>query len=453
MEIDKIDINKYISTLSLENKIKMGEVQTPYHIASELLNMLPYEIFTKTNLKWCEPGAGKGNISIVLFNKLLQSYIPFFSSIEDCKQHILNQITLIELNPLNITSLKLLFNPVNVIHTDFLSFEPGEKYDVIFGNPPFNSSGLKKVPTNSKQSKTNDGITIWCNFVIKSMDLLNDDGYLCFIIPCIWMKPDKAGIYNLFMKYKLLKIHCFNNTETNSMFCGQAQTPSVFVLIQKRLSTVSNKNIEIFDKINKTYINFILHQNMPIPNFCPNIIQKIYKFTQLYGCIEVEKSNMPPKHIELSDRKGGAYLCKNIKTCILKNNTPEFEYLYSIQPCVYAYKPKIIMAHGMYGFPYVDYKGEYGIANRDKYVILYRSIQDMDKLSTFLSTKTCLLFFEATKYRMKYLEKYIFSYIPDITKIPNFPDVITDETIANFFDFNELERKAIESMFKNYNRF
>lgn len=452
MNIDKIDISQYSPTLNLENKKNMGEVQTPYHVASELINMLPSDVFTKMNLRWCEPGAGQGNISIVLFHKLIHTLIPFFTSIDKCKEHILKMITLIELNPLHAEHLKQIFYSENVINSNFLEINCKEKYDIIIGNPPFNSNGLKKVPTNNDHSKKNDGVTIWCDFVIKSIELLKENGYLCFIIPCVWMKPDKAGIYDLFMKYKLIKIHCFNNTETNSMFYGQAQTPSVFVVIQKSITT-EPKEIEIFDKINNKYINFILHNNMPIPNFCPSIIQKIYKYTQKFGCIEVNKSNMPPKHVSLSDKDKQPYNHKNIKTCILKNNKPTFEYLYSIQPCPYSKEPKIIMAHGMYGFPYVDYKGIYGIANRDKYVILNKNEKEMNRLADFLSTKTCLVLFEATKYRMKYLEKYIFSYIPDITKIENFPNVINDDIIADFFEFNDLERKAIKIMFKDYDRF
>ena len=41
--------------------------------------------------------------------------------------------------------------------------------------------------------------------------------------------------------------------------------------------------------------------------------------------------------------------------------------------------------------------------------------------------------FEATRYRMKYLEKYIFNMIPDITVIPDFPSDINDKTIAMYF--------------------
>lgn len=452
MDINKINISEFTPQINLENKLMLGEVQTSYTIANDLLNMLPLHVYKNKNLKWCEPGAGIGNISIILYNKLYDSMYNFFLNTNECKEHILNMLTLIEINETHVNHLKSLFNEKNIFQKDFLNFNPGEKYDIIYGNPPFNYNGQIKVPTNTKLSKATDGITIWCDFVKKSLELLNDEGYLCFIIPCIWMKPDKAGIYDLLVKYKILKIKCFNNTETNAMFYGHAQTPCVFVIVQKITNLCVNQNIEIFDKINSNYINFILYSNKPIPCFCPSIINKIYKYTETIGNIVVQKSNMPPKHIELSIKNNNKYYYKNIKTCILKNNIPEFEYLYSSSPCPFYNKAKIILAHGMYGFPYNDFKGNLGIANRDKYVILDKTKEEMEILSEFLSTKTCLLIFEATKYRMRYLEKYIFEYIPDVTKIHNFPKIINDDTIAEFFHFNENEIKVIKSMYKNYGK-
>ena len=452
--IDAIDISIYKPILNLENKINLGEVQTSYLIAKELLNMLPSDVFTNKSLKWCEPGAGQGNISVVLFKKLVENLSPLFSSINECKTHIINSmITLIEINKTNESRLIQLFGETNVISKDFLQVNSGEKYDIIFGNPPFNTNGNKKVPTNTILSKLSDGKTAWCDFVVKSMEMLNENGYMCFIIPCIWMKPDKANIYHFLTRYNIIRIKCFTNTETNAMFYGQAQTPSVFVVVQKTINTNNNSQISIFDKVNDRYVEFMLFKDMPIPNFCPNIISKIYTHTQKVGSITVYKTNMPSKHTELSDKKAGKYTYINIKTCTLTGNKPTLEYLYSVKPCAYYNTPKIVMAHGMYGFPYIDRSGKYGIANRDKYIIMDKSYDDMCMLSSFLSTKSCLFIFEATKYRMKYLEKYIFEYIPDITKIKNFPKNITDETIADFFGFNELERKAIQTQYKKYDYF
>jgi hypothetical protein len=57
---------------------------------------------------------------------------------------------------------------------------------------------------------------------------------------------------------------------------------------------------------------------------------------------------------------------------------------------------------------------------------------------------------------MKYLEKYAFEFIPDITRLPEFPaeQAITEETVADFFGLDEVDKKHIQSLHrKNYERF
>ena len=100
----------------------------------------------------------------------------------------------------------------------------------------------------------------------------------------------------------------------------------------------------------------------------------------------------------------------------------------------------------MYGFPYYDISGNYGISNRDNYVIYDKSDREFRILKAFLSTKFALYLFEATRYRMKYLEKYIFEMIPDISKDTNvIPEVINDEWLSNYFYLEDIERLAIEN--------
>ena len=119
--------------------------------------------------------------------------------------------------------------------------------------------------------------------------------------------------------------------------------------------------------------------------------------------------------------------------------------------CPFADKKKLILANKMYGIPYIDYNGEYGISNRDNYIILehYKSISDLEIIKTFLSTQTVLYLFDSTRYRMAYLEKYIFQLIPDITLLPNFPENINDDTIALYFNFDEREKSIINNYKKN----
>jgi len=57
---------------------------------------------------------------------------------------------------------------------------------------------------------------------------------------------------------------------------------------------------------------------------------------------------------------------------------------------------------------------------------------------------------------MKYLEKYAFEFIPDITRIDGFPATkdICDESIADFFKLSENDKLHIQQLHrKNYKNF
>lgn len=116
-----------------------------------------------------------------------------------------------------------------------------------------------------------------------------------------------------------------------------------------------------------------------------------------------------------SQTKSKKYPYANIKTCILKDKLqPELVIQYSNKPCPFYGKKKLVLAHGMYGFPFIDVTGNYGISNRDKYVFESDNIEHLNRLSSFLSSDLAFYLFNATRYRMKYLEKYIFRYLPNV---------------------------------------
>ena len=126
-------------------------------------------------------------------------------------------IFMVEIQKSNCQELKQIFgNNANIINKNYLEYS--EKFDFIIGNPPYNSHGFKKVPSNNKFSKINDGKTIWIDFVKHSVDLLNPMGYLLFITPSIWLKPDKANIYSLLTNLNIIKLHTLSNTQTNNIF-------------------------------------------------------------------------------------------------------------------------------------------------------------------------------------------------------------------------------------------
>ena len=57
-------------------------------------------------------------------------------------------------------------------------------------------------------------------------------------------------------------------------------------------------------------------------------------------------------------------------------------------------------------------------------------------------------FFQQKQLYMYEAMRYIFELIPDITKLDGFPKDINDETIADYFNFSEIERKVIKKRHK-----
>ena len=104
----------------------------------------------------------------------------------------------------------------------------------------------------------------------------------------------------------------------------------------------------------------------------------------------------------------------------------------------------------MYGFPYYDISGVYGISSRDNYIIKNKSHSDLLIFQSFLNTKLALYIFETTRYRMKYLEKEAFTFLPDISKIEDFPKEITNSSVFDYFDISIQERNYILDFHKNY---
>ena len=79
-------------------------------------------------------------------------------------------------------------------------------------------------------------------------------------------------------------------------------------------------------------------------------------------------TKLTEKKIKLSNEESSLHNYKNIKTRLAANKELIIEY--SDQPLIGYNKSKIILANKMIGLPYLDLIGEYGISNRDNYIII-----------------------------------------------------------------------------------
>ena len=197
-----------------ENKHKFAEVFTPPDLVKEILDKIKM-IETKSKInRIYEPGVGKG--AFLKQMKDFESYGEFFY--DGC-----------EINPTaELTDLK---NPkINIFEGDFFQHDLKE-YDLIIGNPPFYKDGFKGPPT--AKSKNKKGTTIWPQIVKRCWEHLVPNGILAMVLPCIWLKPDKEKIYNLFTEHQILYLRVYTCVESNKLFNYKAQTPCCYVIVQK----------------------------------------------------------------------------------------------------------------------------------------------------------------------------------------------------------------------------
>ena len=217
MSIINLDLSNYQQdfNVSKEDKLEYGEIYTPFLQINNMLNLFDPIVFNDPTKKWLDVGAGLGYFMIILFERLNSGLLKEIPDENERKTHIIeNMIYMIEIKESNVLALKKMFGEkANIFHINFCDYSAQshvvsmpmpipmpmpDKFDYVIGNPPYNSRGIKKVPTNTKIKKTQEGCTIWSTFVIKSLDLLKEDtGKLCMIIPSIWLKQDKEQIHNL----------------------------------------------------------------------------------------------------------------------------------------------------------------------------------------------------------------------------------------------------------------
>tara|TARA_B100000674_G_C37919142_1_gene952416 strand:- start:560 stop:1957 length:1398 start_codon:yes stop_codon:yes gene_type:complete len=442
----------------LERKSKFGEVKTDYKLIEKMFNLIPKKLFNNPNIKWCDPCSGSGEFMIYLFKILYNSLHNVFPEPKSRRDHIIhNMLWIVEINDFHIPRLKKIFGEdANIIHGNYLDINNLD-IDIVIGNPPFNINGSIKVPTNKfRLCKKNDGISIWSRFIIHSLlNILKKSryGYLLFITPSIWMKRDHK-MYKIMLMHTIKKIHTMNSSETSKIFHGHAQTPTCYFFMskKKRHKFPHWRKVDIYDNMKNKYVSFN-HESclLSLPLCGISIINRLVHLGEYYPVnnIRAYKTSMRPgyKNLSVSDTLDDNHPFENITTCLLKKNQPILKINYSNIKCDWNGVPKLILAHKMYGFPYLDEMGRFGISNRDNYVIVDYSIEKLKKIRDFFYTRLGLYLLEATRYRMRYLEKYIFDFIPEI--IINF-DVINDEILFDTLNLNEMERNYINTFHKKH---
>lgn len=475
-------------------KARLGFVETPRFLVDQMLDMVKVEVDASDRaapLAVLDCGAGAGAIGGRLLERCPGAPV---------------RVDFVEVNPALVDVLQKRSegersaNRARVFACDFLSMPAAPEYDYVIANPPYNAGGAIKTPTNTTLRKSDDGRAVWRAFVEKAVRSLKPGGEAVLLVPSAWMRGRCETHALLTRECVPLRVRCMNNTETNRAFGMQAQTPTCIVHVRRRREgEQSAQHVELYDPGDQEegggeWVRFPLFspspsppRSAPLPTSHARILAKLKAYVDaphvrsLRG--KVRKTTLPtqanPVLREKEKEQHGSTSYANVRTCVLvapspshvhkgmgrgmrRRKRPALVYEQTAAPTKHARPglPKLVLAHKMYGLPFLDASGDVGVTNADSYVVLPDDDEKKDKdvnekenekekdamVAELLATQRllcgplALLVFESVRYRMRFLEREAFDFLPDVRSLLSEAEGAAAEGAAG----RDLEARAME---------
>jgi hypothetical protein len=235
-----------------------------------------------------------------------------------------------------------------------------EKFDIIVGNPPYNDG------SNNRGSAH----VLWDKFVVKSLNILVEDGYLNMVHPDGWRSADGGfvGVKNLMTSKQIhyLELH---NTDDGYKTFGAYTTYDFYCL----KNTPNNNFISTI----KTQDNEIVKYDLSTLSFIPNgMFSEIVKLMAKPNEEKVNVLRCTSYHTQ-KDYVSKDITNENIYPIVYttqKDGTIKFRWS-SRNDKGHFNIPKVIWSNGGATTPIIDTKGEYGITE-----FSYAIIDDVENL-------------------------------------------------------------------------
>lgn len=353
------NIESFILNINSANppleKDKYGEVNTPTPIIYELLDNLPAHVWSNPQLKWLDPAAGSGNFPIIIFSKLYNSLANIIPDAQERQNHIIqNMLYMIEINHENTKILKKIFGEnANIQTADFLGIPSyPHKFDIIIGNPPYQTT-----KTDTYLGSAGSGKTLWDKFIVKSFDIINPNGFLVFITPANWRRPE-SKLYDLMTKINHLQyLHIYSKSDGQQIFGVQTRFD---VYIIQHGSNHNNNNLgkiinKLIDEKGTSYQDFDISMWPFLPNYNYSNIKNLLVSDKNQGInIQFDSSKYDAR--KLSKDKIEPFIYPIVHTITKKG----LGIRYSQEPPIF--QPKVLLNFNEQQYPYNDYLGEYGMS-------------------------------------------------------------------------------------------
>ena len=217
------DLTKLISK---KDKKAQGIFFTPPKDVQQTLNAIEPHIQSMEECDVLEPSCGSGEFMLALAKKFKSMNIDGIEQNEIIYKAILS----------------LANDNINIINKDFLEYDSLKKYDLIIGNPPY--FVMKKDKVDQSYYEYFDGRpNIFILFIIKSLNLLKENGILSFVLP--------KSFLNCLYYDKTRKYIDYNFSILNILECGDdfidTKQQTIILIIQNNVKNNNDFTLKIDD--------------------------------------------------------------------------------------------------------------------------------------------------------------------------------------------------------------
>jgi len=426
---------------------KSGEIFTPLSIVDEMLDTLPDTVWSNPDLKWLDPASGLGTFPIRAYMRLYESLKSKLPDNKQRSRHIIeNMLFMIDINESNNRAAHSLFAKLdasakpNIAMIDsnngFLAENTKifghAKFDIVFGNPPYQSGAVKGKGSN-KTHKLRQQINagqekhknLWIPFVKKILnETLKTGGYLLFITPITWFRPERTGIHHMMLQHQIHSMRIIFVLEAHKLFGGKGSISVAYYLLQK---TPITKPTRIIDRYNKEE-HILLNKDSIIISGHNEIFNKIRNKTTLF----MDSDDYKTLSLPIEKCSPGPH-----KQFFRFNMWQEIKYIKTNQLHPHAKTPKLILGGNHSPRVLLDRTGSYGLIGQHQ---SYFIGEKLDRLDDYFKTKLAALLLRDIKYEQEFIAP---QYYPDVRNIP--VKTISDKTLAEYYGFSKEEQKEIEA--------
>ncbi|MHA2256222.1 MAG: Eco57I restriction-modification methylase domain-containing protein, partial [Candidatus Heimdallarchaeaceae archaeon] len=226
-------------------KEKIAFIETPKNIAELMVSLIGDFHENQSAIDILDSGCGKG----VFLKQLIEAN---YCNIEG-----------IELDSGLFKYCQEEYSQVKLYNDDYLDWEPKKKYDIVIGNPPY--THYNSLPQDIREkvvkivaSKESD---IYYAFIMKSIDLLKEDGELIYIVPygffyntfarIVREKIISKGFLSIIIDPDEIRLFEGENPETiilkfKKRKPSKEETTKILRIVSRRISTESilNKGLD-----------------------------------------------------------------------------------------------------------------------------------------------------------------------------------------------------------------